>query len=64
MLVDKAWLTVDVPVHPKVIDRVAGQSDSSKPKLGKPFLHGLCFVHEGIVMSKQEKVFPKLLLQH
>ena len=44
------------------LDGVAGQS-SSKLKLGKPFLYGLGFVHEGIVMLKQEKLFPKLLLQ-
>jgi hypothetical protein len=30
--------------------------------LNKPFLYG-CFVHEGIVMLKQERAFPKLLPQ-
>ena len=29
--------------------------------LNKPFLYGPCFVHEGIVMLKQERAFPKLL---
>jgi hypothetical protein len=31
--------------------------------LDKPFMYGPGFVHGGIVMLKQERAFPKLLLQ-
>ena len=53
---------------PKVFDGVEVRSLCRPVKffhtdLDKPFLYGPRFVHEGIVMRKQLRAFPKLLPQ-
>ena len=65
ILGDKAWLAVGVPL---VFDGVEVNALCRPVKLFhtdlyKPFQYGPCFVHEGIVMLKEERTFLKLLPQ-
>ena len=65
MMDDYAWLAVGIPIHPKDVEvrALCRPVMLFHTDLDKPFLYGLHFVHEGIVMLKQEGAFPKLLPQ-
>lgn len=65
MLGDKVWFIVGVPVHSKCVGWGWGQGSAQASqffytKLQKPFIYGLGFVHEDIVMLKQERNRHKL----
>jgi hypothetical protein len=67
MFGDYTWRAVGIPIHPNGVRWSCGHGFVQPVKffhtnLDKPFLYGPHFVQRGIVMLKQERAFPKLLL--
>ena len=62
MLDQKAWLPIDITVHPKGVERDRDQSfvwatGVSPHQIHQMFFFGACFVHRGTVMLERERVY-------